>query len=289
MHTGRLWIALALLWASCAAAWAQEAGDLVDAGQPVHWAFAPLLGTGWYDIEGGRSAFIAGANPRQVLRAAVRPGAGARQIGVNVRYDATLGLYRLEDILDFSGVDNVSTLSFTPGIELEIPMNERWDLKTFTNLGWGTALSEDVSSWIYYAGVKSRYMPGMGRGSLAILNGAWYAGYSPDHGKSGDLTAMFAGLEYRHGVSRPRWRGEQLDLVWHLGYTFMADPAEFGLRDASLKSIRDTVEIGLAIAPRNRPFRIWGLEFDRVGLTYSRGEDGEFGSVMLNLSSWFDR
>lgn len=270
--------------------WAQgEAGDEQSGLQPVHWAFASLVGTGWYDVAGGRSAFILGAAPRQSLRAAEYRGEGERRIGINIRYDATLGLYRLEDFLDLTDADNVSTLSFTPGMELEIPLNERWDLRVFANLGWGTALGEDVSAWIYYTGVKSQYRFDVPLGGLSLLNGVWYAGYSSDDGPSEELAALFAGAEYRHGVARPRWREEPLDLIWHLGYTYMAVPAEFGLRGLEATSIGDTVELGLAVALRERPFRVFGVEFDRFGLTYALGDNGEFGSITLNLESWFTR
>jgi hypothetical protein len=115
----------------------------------------------------------------------------------------------------------------------------------------------------------------------------FFAGYSPDPGESGKLPALFAGLEYRHGFSRAQWRGEPLDLVWHTGYTAMNNSAEFGLRDGSFGSVGNTVEFGLAAALRNRNIRFGWFEFEQVGLTYSRDNSGDFGSVTLNLTSSF--
>jgi hypothetical protein len=255
-------------------------------GEPIHWAFASLVGSGWYKV-GEANAFLLGVTPRQTIRQPAPFGTGARKAGINIRYDAAFGLYSLDDLFGVADFDNLSTLSFTPGVEFVIPVRERWQMRAFANFGWGTALDDDLSAWVYFTAVKSEYVFDAPRGRLALLNGVYYAGYSPDPGPSGNLTALFAGLEYRHGFSRPQWRGEPLDLVWHTGYTAMNNSAEFGLRDGSFGSVGNTVEFGLAAALRNRNFRFGWFEFEQVGLTYSRDNSGDFGSVTLNLTSWF--
>jgi len=257
--------------------------------QPVHWAFASLVGTGWYDVKDGQSAFIMGITPRQSIREPLLLHSGERRIGVNIRYDAALGLYNIEEIIGIAEPENFSTVSFTPGVEFEIPVTAKWRLRAYVDLGWGTAFDDGQSAWIYYTGVKSRYQFGKSTDRFALLNGIYYAGFLPDSGPSADLAALFTGLEYRHGFPVVRWRTEALDLVWHVGYTYLSDPAAFGLYDASLESIGDTWEVGLAVALRERQFRIGWFEFERLGLTYTTDDAGEFGAITLNLNSWFTR
>lgn len=281
------WAALALMIAGNAAQPLHAQEPVNEGSAPIHWAFASLVGTGWYEVGDGRSAFVIGATPRQTIRETGQYRADETEFGIFVRYDAAAGLFGIPQLADIADTENFSTVSFTPGIELEIPLREHWRLRTFANFGWGTALGDGASAWIYYAGIKSEYLIGFDSGTLAALNGLYFAGYSPDQGPSGELASLFTGVEFRHDSSRLRWRGEPLDLIWHTGYSVMNDEARFGLRDGGLTSIGNTAEFGLAIALRDRPFRLWGFEFERLGLTYSASGDGEFGALVLNFSSWF--
>ncbi|MGK2925719.1 MAG: hypothetical protein ACSLE2_08855 [Lysobacterales bacterium] len=283
------WAMLALVITGNAAQRVHAQESLSESATPIHWAFASLVGTGWYEVDDGRSAFVVGATPRQIIRKTpgYRPGENA--FGIFARYDAAAGVFGIPQFPDIADKENFSTISFTPGVELEIPLREHWRLRPFANFGWGTALGDGASAWIYYAGIKSEYLFDFDSRTVAVLNGLYYAGYNPDQGPSGALASLFSGLELRHGSTRLRWRREPVDLLWHIGYSVMSDQASFGLRDGGLTSIGNTAEFGLAIALRERPFRLWSFEFDRLGLTYSTSGDGEFGALVLNLSSWFTK
>lgn len=264
---------------------AQEAGS--ESAAPIHWAFASLVGTGWYEVDDGRSAFVIGATPRQIIRETPEYRPGKNDFGIFVRYDAAAGVFGIPQFPNVTDTENFSTISFTPGVELEMPVREHWRLRPFANFGWGTALDDGASAWIFYAGIKSEYLFNFESSTLAVLNGLYYAGYNPDQGPSGGLASLFAGVELRHGSTRLRWRREPLDLFWHIGYSVMDDGADFGLRDGGLTTIGNTAEFGLAVALRDRPFRLGWFEFERLGLTYSTSGDGEFGALVVNFSSWF--
>ena len=47
--------------------------------------------------------------------------------------------------------------------------------------------------------------------------------------------------------------------------------------------------IGLALALRDRPIRIWFLEFERMGLSYRFSSDGRFKAITVNVRSLFTR
>lgn len=256
----------------------------MSAEEPIHWALASVVGTGWYHVAGGRDAFIVSLSPRQVLRETRRGGAKTRQNGLWINYDAAVGLYELDTVPGFLDTENFSTVSFTPGIEAEFPATERWTLRGYANLGWGTALGDGNSAWIWYGGIKSRYRLGPPKSSWSLLNGLYYAGFSSDEGGSRDMTGLFTGVEFAHVLSRTSaWR-----LHWHLGFTALEDSFAFALRDAAPRTIGDTAELGLAVSRKDDPFKLWFVEFDRLGLKYSFDTDGEFKSISLTVGSWFD-
>lgn len=90
-------------------------------------------------------------------RRETRPGVReTRQNGLWINYDAAIGLYNIGAAPGVINPDNLSTVSFTPGIEAEFPVSDRWTLRSYANLGWGTAMGDGDSAWIWYAGIKSR-------------------------------------------------------------------------------------------------------------------------------------
>lgn len=251
---------------------------------PIHWALASVVGTGWYHVAAGREAFIVSLSPRQVLRETSSAACPERGSGLWINYDAAVGLYEIDSVPGFLDQDNLGTISFTPGIEAEVPVTDGWTLRAYANLGWGTAVSDGDSAWIWYAGLRSRYRLGTATSDWYLLNGLYYAGFDPDTGSTQDMTGLFAGLEYAHGLGRR----SGYRLFWHAGYTFLEDSVPLVVRDNQALSIGDTVELGLAVGRVDEPFRLWFLEFDRLGLKYNVDTDGEFKSISLTVGSWFD-
>jgi hypothetical protein len=263
----------------------QQPGDL----EPAHWALASVIGTGWYQIEGGRSAFILTVPPRQVLRESSIDDAGNRQVGIFINYDTAIGFYNIKDIPEIVDSDNFSTVSFTPGVELEFPIYPDWYIRAYANLGWGTSFGEGVSAWIYYAGIKSRFLFGGSDRKWALLNGVSYAGLNPEGGSSKSIAGVFTGIEYSHVFAESRSDDTSHMLHWQLGYTFVDDSIDIITRDDSIQSIGNTAEIGLAISRPDQPYRLWILNFDRLGLTYTLDSNGKFKSITMNFTSWFEK
>jgi hypothetical protein len=255
----------------------------------IHWAFASLVGTGWYRMEDGQHAFVLNIPPGQEIRQSNPDSGGFDRVGIYIKYDTAIGLYAIDDIPGIIEPENLSMATFTPGVELEIPVTSRWYLRPFAHLGWGTALDSGNSAWIYYAGIKSRYVFGRGDPSWTLYNSFYWAGYSPDSGPSNDLASLLTGIELGHRLGSITAPGEALKLYWRLGYTMMNDGPEFLTRSYETKSIGDTLEFGVALGRPDRPFRIWFLEFERFGLNYALNSDGTFKAITFNTTSWFTK
>ena len=131
-----------------------------DPARQVHWAMGAFFGTGWYRVDNNRNVYILRVPPSQTLRESSMNANGERTLGIEIQYPVSFGVHNLDALDDFLDFDNYATVSFTPGIQVEIPVTEKWYLRPYANLGWGTETKSSDSAWIFYGGVKSRYRLG---------------------------------------------------------------------------------------------------------------------------------
>ncbi|HET6565677.1 MAG TPA: hypothetical protein VFG52_09720, partial [Xanthomonadales bacterium] len=170
---------------------------------------------------------------------------------------------------------------------LEIPVTEKWYLRPLAHFGWGTATEGSDSAWIYYGGLKSRYTPAMGKLDWSILNALYRAGYHDDKGESGSITMAMAGAEFHHPLPATIAGRDELQLNWHLTYSYLFDEAEFALRNGFSQDVDDQWELGLALAPRQREFKFWIFSFEQLGLSFRASSDGTYRAISINASSPF--
>ena len=106
---------------------AQDTGE-----DSVHWAYAAFLGTGWYKLDSNRQVYVLRIPPRWYFRDSSIDESGKRQLGIEFHFPLTFGLHKLEQLDDFIDLDNIGTVSFNPGVEIEYPVSNRcrqpgWD------------------------------------------------------------------------------------------------------------------------------------------------------------------
>jgi len=267
-----------------------QAAETRTVFEPVHWAYSSFFGTGWYKVDDARSVFVLRAPLKQTLRRSrISESGDERVLGIEVRYPLTMGVHQIEDLGGIFDNDNFATASLTPGIEVEIPVSSRWYLRSLAHLGWGTDLSNKDSAWIYYAGLKSRYEFPAEKYRWALLNSLYYAGYSPDEGRSDHISVAQVGIEFEQPLDRFAIHGEPVALYWTLMYSFLGNELHFNLPDGSFHPIQDQLEIGLQMGFLNRPIRIWTFEIQRIGLGYQFSPNGELTAITFSLSSWFTK
>ena len=255
--------------------------------EPVHWAYSSFFGTGWYKVEDSRSVFVVRVPIRQTLRQSSLAASGTRKLGVEIRYPVTIGLHDIEDLGGIIENDNFATATFTPGVELEIPINQRWYLRTLAHVGWGSDLRSDDSAWIYYMGIKSRYTFPAEKNQWSLLAGLYYAGYTPDEGRSDHLAIAQLGSELLQPLNKATFHGEPIDLHWTFMYSFLGNELHFNLPDGTFDPIQDQVEVGIQVSLRNRPFKFWFFDIHRLGIGYQFSTSGQFTAITLSMNSWF--
>lgn len=257
--------------------------------EPVHWAYSSFFGTGWYEIQDNRSIFVLRIPPRQTLREPGFTESGERQLGFSIQYPVTVGLHDIDDLSGILDQDNFGTISFTPGLEVEIPINQRWYLRSFAHVGWGTERETNDSVWIYYAGVKSRYAFTEQKYDWDLLSGIYYAGYTPDKGKSDRVAVADLGVEIHHPLRKASIAGRAIDLHYKFMYSFLGKELSFGLPEGEFDVIRDQYEAGIAMSFREGPYKIWFFDVERLAIGYRFTANGQFSAVTLSMSSWFSK
>lgn len=265
---------------------AQEAR--AEPEKQVHWASAAFFGTGWYRVDDNRKAFIFRIPPRQVVRESGWGEDGKRKLGWEILYPITLGLHQLDDIPDFIEFDNYGTITFTPGVQVEIPVSERWYLRPYGHLGFGYERKSGEWAGIWYGGIKSRYLLGQGETLVwSLLNAVSYAGYQPQYKQRGQYGSAMGGLEFNHALPGLEAGGDPLWFNWHITYDYLFDNLNFHVSEDEVVSIRDQWELGLALGKGRKKVKIWFVEFEQVGLSFKWSSNGEYRAITFNLRSPF--
>jgi len=284
----RIIVRLLLLTMIDCAAYAQDSqSDL------IHWAFASYFGTGRYSIGDSKDVYTLSVRPRWEQRETELSADGTRKLGIVFRLPMSVGLHNLQTDAPLENLkfDNVSTLSAVPGIEIEIPMSERWSLRPLAYVGWGTELDGSASSWIYWAGIKSQLLFHTESMQWALVNSLIYVGYTPNRGPSNGVFPLSTGFEFKRPLGSKKMGGDPVFLHWHVAYTDYVDGLDFdiGEPDRSTIDLADEWELGIAFSKGENRLRFWRLSWDRVGLAYRFSSSGDFEGISLTFRSLFDR
>lgn len=266
----------------------QDYAAQTDPVRQVHWAMAAYFGTGWYRVDDNRSAFIFRIPPRQTIRRSGWNEDGSRRLGVEIQYPLALGLHHLEDVPDFIEFENYGTLTFTPGVQVEVPVNDRWYLRPFAHLGFGYERESGEWAGIWYGGLKSRYrLAESERGRWSLLNGAYYAGYKPEYKQRGRYASAMTGLEFSRPLGNFRLQGGQAWLNAHLTYNYLFDRLNFHIDPENVESVKDQWEFGLALGRGAQGIKLWFITFEHIGLAYKWSSNGRYRALTINLRSPF--
>ncbi len=240
-----------------------------DEGELVNFAFATWLGTGVYKVADRKAAIL--NLPIYVPWQA----AGKKQWGVNIRMPVSLGVLNFEQL-----PSNLETIAFIPGIELEIPLSEHWQLKPFAQIGFGKDFTSGESASIYGVGLKGLGVFPRENFTVSLGGGLLFAGSNPSsEGETHNFSKLDLGLDFRFPVSfsirdRPTNIG-----VFVVGSYFVND-LDFPLPDEGNKELYSMLEVGASIGTEPR-FSWWRFDMPRLGLSYLYGSG--FDGLRVNL------
>ena len=179
--------------------------DLVAAQSPlraseeqlVNYAYATQLGSGVYDIS-GRTLQIY----RLPFAYTVTEPTGRRP-GVRLTLPVTIGFidFKPRDVLDTGLPDNLDTLSFEPGVELDFELTPHWHVLPFLQAGHSWELGGGGDATLYSFGAHLEGLKTWNALDLRFDVGAIYAAVNPSGPvHSDDLIVLELGFEARHAL-----------------------------------------------------------------------------------------
>ena len=282
LHSGHFIVFMLLfLWATSAGA--QQTGESNHHTEVyVNFAYAAQLGFGSYDI-GGLDV--------QIYKLPI-----SFTFDLEKYHDWKLilstpliyGHYRFrEDVLDTDSNQivrlkaDLDTLSFIPGLRLEIPIFDFWTVKPFFDIGLGGELNSDSSpagldvsaplTAIYTVGIKSLLTYDWKKFTFGLGNALIYAGNAELHGKEDQsYTVIETGLSaaYPLGFSI---RGYTPDLsLFAIHYRFIPETSFSRFLKNDL-NVKNQFEIGTSLGSET-PLKLWFIENPRIGVGYRFGD-----------------
>lgn len=236
------------------------------------WYYAAAFGTGRYSA-GERTVTALRVPLAWELKREEEARARVRLLA-----PVTLGAvdFGLEGVID-DPLDSVSMLMFTPGVELQWPVGDQWRVRSFAYVGGGVEFEGDDRAWIYAAGVSARRDLPCQRIQCRLGLALTWAGFNSSQRSRDDMSNVSAGLDVilpgaTEGFHRLLHPGFFLIYRnYFSGVEFIFDPRGVG-------QLGDEWEVGMSMNA-NRPFSVFGLRFDRLGVSYRRS--GELRGVHL--------
>jgi hypothetical protein len=245
----------------------------------INYAYAYAFGNGNYAVA-GRSA--------QVFRLpfSVRLWSTEdRPVGLRLKLPVTLGLYEfgISDLFQGGLADQIQTVSFVPGLEMEFEVNERWRLLPFMDIGAGKDLSGDALAGILAFGVDSYVTIPSDRGVLTLGNKAFWVGSKVHEIRSDAMAYFMTGLDLRMPM-KLRLGSRPMDVsLYGINYLYFND-VEFQRVAAEPVTIDTEYEVGLTFGT-DPAYEWWIFEAPRFGLSYRFG--GQISAVRLTIGQAF--
>jgi hypothetical protein len=200
---------------------------------------------------------------------------------------------------EFSGFDSidairpqsVSAVSIVPGVHIEIPMADRWSLKTLAYAGMGTEIRSSVDAAIFRLGLRSQVRFDLRNTEMSLVNGLERIGYSDSNSVSDAINLLTTGLDFSRPLRRKKLGGEPVVIHWHAMYTSYLDTFGLDLSDTALEpdSFGSEWELGVSFGKRGDRLRLWKIRLDRFGFALRIGSRSEFSGVKIVFRSLFDR
>ncbi len=261
--TVRRWLAAVAL--ALGAAGSSHAGnEQVQVG----YEYATWLGSGAYSVD-GRDVYILRLPFYKDLRQTT-----PEHFGIRALFPVSVGWLDTGSLVS----SRVQTLTFSPGIQLDVEVRPYWHLKPYLQGGIGKDFSGGNLAYLGAAGIKSRLDFDLGEYRLSIGNQLVTAGSRLRGGDNSAFTRFDAGLALSHPVD---WtiagRPAQVSAFYINSYFFnQAILFNSDLRRADISTV-NTVGLSLGV---DRPLHILGLNLRWVGLSYVFG--GGLRGVRLN-------
>ncbi len=237
----------------------------------IHFGFAAQLGSGIYAMSG---------RTIQVYRLpfAIRfPTDDESRIGVRLTLPVTIGLVDFEpqDVLGTDLPESLDSVSFVPGIALDIALRDDWVVEPFVEAGVARDRTAELDERVYSAGMRSRFDFGQRGTDWQLYNELVHVAVeqkSPD--RTDDLTRFRTGISGRRSFDAERV-GRRADFVTYGFVDLLLDPPDGPVNgEPGDDGGPAQIEVGMTFGA-TEPIHLWKIPLPRIGLGYRFGADLE--------------
>jgi len=269
-------LALGLLPAAAAA----EGRAATRADQQfTSYAFAHEFGSGVYDFN-GRTLQVYGLPFGWTFLDRTEQNPGLR-----LRLPVTLGFldFRSADVIEIGLPDQVDSVSFVPGVEVEFVVAEHWHVLPYVQVGKSLANESDVETDLFGTGVRAerRFAAGRFDGLYAGEGIFSQVRYRGDGLPDDDFLRIRNGVELTRGTGRALG-GKPLAYGVFAAVDAFVDPPT-GPR-TGIDVPRTQLEMGVVFGTQPA-LRLWKVPLPRVGLSYRFA--GDLSAVRIVLGAPF--
>lgn len=242
----------------------------------LNYAFATQIGSGIYRVS-GRTVQI------YRLAASIRLYSPEnRNWELWLRLPITLGFYdfRVEDVLNQGLPDHFSTLALVPTLEFYIPVGKKWWLGPFGGFGLGRDFSNDITNYIFAAGLRSMAIFLWKSYDVRLGNRLVYSGYTTgDLGFEDDFALLETGLDFRRPLGFKIGRYNIDGSVFGANYLYFVSPRIIEINPGAVKT-RVEWELGITFGTVE-PFKVLGIRMPRLGLSYRFGPGADAMRIIV--------
>jgi hypothetical protein len=195
------------------------------------------------------------------------------RIRVRLTFPVTLGFLDFEaiDVVESGLPDSLDSLSFVPGLQLDVPISPDWVLQPFVEAGVARDRTSDLDERIYAAGLRSLYEVARGATQWQLYDELLYANVeqrSLDH--SNDFTRLRLGITARRPFD-VAGDGRRADyLVYGFSDVFLDTPDSL-LEGEEGGGGDPQFELGITFGT-TEPRSVWRIPLPRIGLGYRFGD-----------------
>ncbi len=232
----------------------------------TNFAFSSYLGTGFYATS-GQEVFVIQIPFQYIIKEKTNTEAGWL-----INLPLTFGIINVDNIDggNLPDLNDVTTLTFLPGIEYQYPVTSNWTISPFADIGLARDFNNTTDVLITAFGIKSYYNIPVYDSLLSIGNRFLYARERSDiSSNDSDYSLIETGFNYRVASDYSHDNGILFSNLYYINFYY---PNNLVFFDQTPNPIRVGVEHEVGITFSNIPDFLF-FEKPEIGVGIRFGND----------------
>lgn len=232
----------------------------------TNFAFSSYLGTGFYATS-GQEVFVIQIPFQYTIKEKTNTKAGWV-----INLPLTFGIINIDNIDggNLPDLNDVTTITFLPGLEYQYPVTSNWTISPFADIGFARDFNNTTDVLITGIGIKSYYNIPVNNAMLSLGNRFLYARERSDiSNNDSDYSLIETGLNYRVASDYHHDNGVLFSNLYYINFYY---PNNLVFFEQTPNPIRVGVEHEVGITFSNIPDFLF-FEKPEIGVGVRFGND----------------